>query len=265
MEHFFNIGYFPVKLVNIADLALVAFLAYKVYTFIKGTPVLDILLGFLLLYIIYVVVSFFKMNILATILGQFMDTGVIIIAIIFQQEIRKFLFLVGDKTALKKINLLNYFPWNNSSNKAQEIDITPILESVKTLGKTNVGALIVISKDEDLTFYEQSGDIIDSLVSKRLLLSIFNKNSPMHDGAVILYKNRIRAARCILPITERQNLPPHYGLRHRAAIGITEITNVLVVVVSEETGQISIVHRGKINPNLSAPEIRDAINKYFEN
>jgi diadenylate cyclase len=260
----FNIQYFSVNLITLADFLLAAFLAYQIYKIIKGSPVVDILLGFIFLYIIYLVVDALGMKILTTILGQFVDTGVIIMAILFQQEIRKILFLVGERTSLNKIEVLNYLPWKKTKSKNLDIDLTPILEASKSLAQSNTGALIVISRNDDLGFYEQSGDRIDAVISKRLLVSIFNKQSPMHDGAVLIYRNRIKAARCILPITEKQNLPPHFGLRHRAAIGMSEATSVLVVVISEETGQISIVQRGNVLVNLSPSEIRNEINKYFE-
>jgi DNA integrity scanning protein DisA with diadenylate cyclase activity len=141
--------------------------------------------------------------------------------------------------------------------------VTPIIEAAKTLGGSNTGALIVFSKSSELRFYAESGDLIDAVISKRLLLSIFNKYSPLHDGAVIIYQGKIKAARCILPVTEQENLPAHFGLRHRAAIGMSEITDSLTIVVSEETGQLSAVKNGKIYHNLSTLELRKKINEYL--
>ena len=133
----------------------------------------------------------------------------------------------------------------------------------KTLGGSYTGALIVFSRESGLKFYVDSGDKIDAIISKRLLLAIFNKNSPLHDGAVIVQNGRISAARCILPVSDLDNLPAQFGLRHRAAIGMSETTDTLVLVVSEETGQMSIVRTGKIHHNMSIQEIRNMINDYF--
>ena len=126
-----------------------------------------------------------------------------------------------------------------------------------------MGALIVFSRSAELKFYAESGDIIDAVPSKRLLIAIFNKESPLHDGAVIIYKEKIMAARCILPVTEQQDLPPQLGLRHRAALGMTEVSDTLTLVVSEETGQMSIASNGTIENNLSPQEVRTAINEYL--
>ena len=184
--------------------------------------------------------------------------GVIAVLILFQQEIRRFLLLLGRTTSMNK-GILKNFKWGKST--ANEFDLTPIVESAKSMGKTNTGALIVFQKSDNLSFYSESGDILNSKVTKRMLLSIFFKNSPMHDGAVIIGNNKIIAARCILPVTEKDDIPAHFGLRHRAAIGISEITDAVVLIVSEETGQISIVNNGKVKHNLSGSELREQLSK----
>lgn len=221
-----------------------------------------IFLGFLSLYLIFLVVKAAQMELLSAILGQFMGVGVLAAIILFQQEIRKFLLLIGKTTAFNRDNIFSGLPWRRNPN-ARKIDITPIIEAAKSLGGSNMGALIVFSRSSELKFYAESGDNIDAFISKRLLLSIFNKYSPLHDGAVIIYNNRIKAARCILPVTEQENLPAQFGLRHRAAIGMTEHTDTLVLVVSEETGQMSVVRNGNIYHNLSTQELRKKINEYL--
>jgi uncharacterized protein (TIGR00159 family) len=159
-------------------------------------------------------------------------------------------------------SIFKNLPWKKGQNE-HEFDYTPVIEAAKTLGGTNTGALIVFSRESALKFFVDSGDRIDGRVSKRLLLSIFNKTSPLHDGAVIIHHGKILAARCILPVSDQDNLPAQFGLRHRAAIGMSETTDTLVLVVSEETGQISIVRKGAIHQNLSVPEIRQIIQEYF--
>jgi len=227
----------------------------------RGSVALSIFFGFLTLYLFYLVVRAAQMELLSTILGQFMEVGVIAAIILFQQEIRKFLLLLGKTTTINRDNFFNTF-WRRKEEK-EKLNLTPIIDAAKSLSGSNTGALIVFSKNSPLKFYAKSGDEIDAKVSKRLLLSIFNKYSPLHDGAVIIFEGKIKAARCILPVTEQENLPAELGLRHRAAIGMTEITDSLVLVVSEETGQMSIVVNGEAHRNLSTKELRQRINQYM--
>lgn len=228
----------------------------------KGSIAVKIFLGFLSLYLIFLVVRAAQMELLSSILGQFMGVGVLAMIILFQQEIRKFLLVIGKSTPFTGNKVLkNLFKKNKSRQPG--IDITPIMEACRTLSGSNTGALIVFAGSSELKFYAESGDIIDAEVSKRLLISIFNKNSPLHDGAVIISANRVKAARAILPVTENENLPANFGLRHRAAIGMTENTDSLVVVVSEETGQISVAKNGRIMHNLTLKELRSQINDFL--
>ena len=232
----------------------------------RGSVAIKIFLGFLFLYLIFLVVKAADMELLTIILGQFMGVGVIAVIILFQQEIRKFLLLLGRTTIFDEGNILKNLKniWKERYD-ANYQNISPVIDAIKSMGGSNTGALIVISKDTELKFYADSGDRMDAHVSKRLLLSIFNKYSPLHDGAVIIYNNRIVAARCILPVTEQDNLPAQFGLRHRAAVGMSETTDTLVIIVSEETGQLSVVRNGVIDHNLSAQEIRKKINAYLYN
>jgi diadenylate cyclase len=258
----FQIGFIEISWVDIIDIALVSMLLYHVYKLMKGSVAVKIFLGFLSLYLIYLVVRAAEMELLTMILGQFMGVGVLAAIILFQQEIRKFLLLIGKTTAFNSDNFFNNFPWRKGGSQ-QQINITPIIEAAKSLGGSNTGALIVFSKSSELKFYAESGDVIDAIISKRLLLAIFNKYSPLHDGAAIIHNNKIKAARCILPVTERENLPAQFGLRHRAAIGMSEATDTMVLVVSEETGQMSIVRNGRVFHNLSTQELRRKLNEYI--
>lgn len=204
------------------------------------------------------------MELLSAILGQFMGVGVIAALIIFAPEIRKFLLIVGRTSIFSDDNIFKdiLFFWRKKENSA--FNISPIIDASKILAGSNTGALMVISSSTELKFYAESGDIMDAELSKRLLISIFNKYSPLHDGAVIIYNGRIKAARCILPVTERE-VPAQFGLRHRAAIGMSEATDSLILVVSEETGQISMMKNGKVLHNLSFQEIREILNDYLNN
>ena len=259
----FNIGFLNISWLDIIDIMLVSFLLYQLYKLMKGSVAVRIFLGILALYLIYLIVRAAQMELLSMILGQFMGVGVLAAIILFQPEIRKFLLLIGRTTEFNKDSFfINFFRWKRKEQE-RALNITPIIEACKSLGGTNTGALIVFSRDTQLKFYAQSGDEIDAEVSKRLLLSIFNKHSPLHDGAVIIYKGRIKAARCVLPVSENDNLPAQFGLRHRAAIGMSETTDTLVLIVSEETGQISVAFNGVLEHNLSPREIRQRINDYL--
>lgn len=247
---------------DVLDILLVTILLYQVYQLMKGSIAIKVFLGFLVLYLIYLMVKAVEMELLSNILGQFMGVGVLAAIIIFQQEIRKFLLMLGRTPLFNEGSLLDNLKSIWSSDKQKRYDITPLIEACKTLGGTNTGALIVLSRNSELKFYAESGDRLDALISKRLLMAIFNKFSPLHDGAVIVYGNKIIAARCILPVTER-DVPAQYGLRHRAGIGMSEATDSFIIVVSEETGQISTMRNGETHHNLSTQELRKKINEYL--
>jgi diadenylate cyclase len=257
----FKIGFLSVSWVDVIDIIAVTILLYQVYKLMRGSIAIKVFLGFLSLYLIFLVVNAAQMELLSAILGQFMGVGVIAVIILFQQEIRKFLLMIGRGTAFRRENFLKNLPWRRE--QSEPFNISPIIDAAKTMGATNTGALIVISRDSELKFYADSGDRINGLISKRLLQSIFFKNSPLHDGAAIIYGGKILAARCILPVSDQENLPANFGLRHRAAIGMSEATDTLVLVVSEETGQMSLVRSGKIHHNLSTQELRSMINAYL--
>ncbi|WP_040302903.1 diadenylate cyclase CdaA [Algoriphagus machipongonensis] len=264
MTLLFKIGFLDISIVNMIDIALVAALLYQIYKLLKGSVAIKIFLGFLSIYLIYLLVRALRMELLSAILGQFMGVGVIAAIIIFAPEIRKFLLLIGRSSFLSDDNMWKdlLFFWRKRENSA--FNISPIIDASKTLAGTNTGALMVISRSTELKFYAESGDILDADLSKRLLISIFNKYSPLHDGAVILHNGKIKAARCILPVTERE-VPAQFGLRHRAGIGMSEATDTLILIVSEETGQLSMAKNGKILHNMSFQEIRETINDYLNN
>lgn len=261
MIAFIKIGFLKFTFVDFIDIFLVSLLLYQLYKLLKGSVAVKIFIGLLSIVLLYLIVKAAKMELLSSILGQFTGVGVLAAIILFQQEIRKFLLLVGKTTIFNNDNIF-VWPWNKKA-QMRYFNITPIIEAVKTMGGTNTGALIVFSKNSELKFYAESGDLMDSVLSKRLLISIFNKYSPLHDGAVIIYKNRIKAARCVLPVSENDSLPASMGLRHRAALGMSENTDTLILIVSEETGQFSIARNGKIFSNLSPTDIRYRLNKYL--
>jgi diadenylate cyclase len=259
----FKIGFLEVSWVDIIDIGLVSVLLYQVYKLIRGSIAVNIFLGILALYLIYLIVRAAQMELLATILGQFMGVGVLAMIILFQPEIRKFLLVIGRGTEFRENIFKTLANWRNAYH--EEFDIQQIVEAIKTLKATRTGALIVFSRDVELKFYVETGDALDALVSKRLLLSIFNKNSPLHDGAVIIYKGKIKAARCVLPVSENDHLPAHFGLRHRSAIGMSENTDTLVMTISEETGRLVLARNGNYIRGLKLRQVEQKILEYLQN
>jgi uncharacterized protein (TIGR00159 family) len=256
-----QVGFLDVRLVDIFDIAAVSFLLFQVYKLMRGSVAVRIFLGFLFLYLIYLVVRAIDMELLSSILDQFMGVGVIAVIVLFQQEIRKFLLMLGKTPILNRESIFKGF-WGHDENIEEKVK--QVVEAAKSMGGSNTGALIVYSRDTELKFYAESGDVIHADLSKRLILSIFNKYSPLHDGAVIIHNNKIVAARCVLPVTEKEDLPAQFGMRHRAALGMSEATDSLVVIVSEETGQMSIAQNGTMYHNLSGQEMTEKILEYLK-
>jgi uncharacterized protein (TIGR00159 family) len=201
------------------------------------------------------------MELLATLLGQFMGVGVLAMIILFQPEIRKFLLVIGRGTEFRENLMKTLTNWRNGYH--DDLDVSEVIEAAKNLKATKTGGLIVFTRDTELKFYAETGDSIDSEVSKRLLISIFNKTSPLHDGAIIIYKGRIKAARCVLPVSENDHLPPHFGLRHRAAVGMSENTDTLILAVSEETGRLILARNGNYLKALKMKQVEQKILQYL--
>ena len=261
MSSSFAIGFLRIGWIDVVDVLLVTVLFYQLYKLLTGSVALKIFLGLMSLYLTYLVVKAAGMELLTSILGQFMSVGVIASVVLFQQEIRRFLLNIGKATALERVRM---FSWRRETG-GQRMSITPFVEAAKSLSGKNTGALIAFTLSTELKFYADSGDLIDAAISKRLLMSIFNKTSPLHDGAVIIANGRINAARCILPVSENPDVPASMGLRHRAAIGLTEITDAVVLVVSEETGQVSLVRSGEVFRNLAPADLRARLNEFLFN
>jgi len=218
-------------------------------------------MGFLLLYLVFLIVQATEMGLLSAILSQFMGVGMIALVILFQQEIKKFLLLISRTTDLND-GFANLFSWNKGNTKIiWEID--QLIEALKVLAHTKTGALIVISSDDPLHSFVETGDYIDAKLSKQIIMSIFFKNSPLHDGAVILTGGRVTAARCRLPMSESDKIPAKMGFRHRASIGMSEVSNALVVIVSEETGSISLAFQGEVFYDLTPHQIKERIVAYL--
>ncbi len=250
--------FFGIRVLDILDILLVAFLCYQLYKLIRGTVAINIFFGILSLYVLWWVVDALKMELLSAILGQVLGVGVIAIFIVFQQEIRKFLLMLGSQyfSPNNKFSIRSLFFRRHEKKSRSEVDIDAIVKAARNMSDSKTGALIVVQRKTSLESYEETGDIIDAKTSNRLIENIFFKNTPLHDGALIIVRDHIRAARCVLPSTDNTNLPAHYGMRHRAALGVTENSDAVVVIVSEETGGISFAEAGSMKSNITSMELR---------
>lgn len=249
--------FIQIRIVDIIDVMLVAILLYGLYRILKGTAAISIFVGIVAIFLIWQLVNALQMELLSTILGAFVSVGFIALIIIFQPEIRRFLFTIGAKTRTGEINAFRIF---RRKTQHISIDTDTICQACKSMSDIKQGALIVITRQNTLTDIVMTGVTIEAEISKPLIENIFFKNSPLHDGAMIITDNKIAAARCILPVTNNTDLPGHYGLRHRAAIGVSENNDCIVLVVSEETGTISLVKGGEIT-TLQPLTMKETLNK----
>lgn len=252
---------FHITLLDLIDIFLVAGILFQLYKLIRGTAALSIFIGIFLIYIFWLVVKALNMELIGALLGQVIGVGVIALIIVFQQEVRRFLLVIGNRYMKRR-----RFSFGKIFSSVEEETGSPkeaeeIVRAVESMASGKTGALIVLGRKTSLDIYSEGGEKIDALISAELLQTIFFKNSPLHDGAVLIEDGRIFAARCPLPITDRVSLPARYGMRHRAAIGISEHTDALVVVVSEETGAITVTEGGEIKEHLSPNELRQILLK----
>lgn len=248
----------------ILDILLLAIIIYQLYNLIRGTIAANIFVGLAFIYVLYFIVPESKMPLLAGILKRFADVGIIAVIVVFQQEIRRFLLLVGKNASLQRNKTWwRYFFGKVDAEKNNYARIKPIIDACRSMKQTRTGALIVFAKYYDEQFYQNSCEVLDARISKRVLESIFQKNSPLHDGAVVISENKIKSASCILPVTEKSDLPAQFGLRHRAGIGVTEANDATAIIVSEETGEISYAKQGRIKMDISFTELEKLLNKDF--
>ena len=243
------------RVFDIIDIFLVALLFFWFYRILKGTSAISIFLGIVAIFLIWQIVKALQMELLSSILGAFVNVGFIALIIIFQPEIRRFLFTIG--TQAQEGKLTQRFKFLRITENAGP-DVDAISKACQNMSDIKQGALILIARKNNLDDIASTGVVVNADISNPLIENIFFKNSPLHDGAMIIRNNRITAARCILPVTQKTNIPGHYGLRHRAAIGVTEVNDCIALVVSEETGNISMVTGGEIR-TIKSSELKDVI------
>jgi uncharacterized protein (TIGR00159 family) len=248
--------FFSIRILDILDILLVATFFYQIYKLMRGTVAINIFIGIFGIYMLWFIVQALNMELLSSILEKLLGVGVIALFIVFQQEIRKFLLYLGSQYTSHQKSPLRLFFSRRQDDSLTKVNIDAIVKAVRNMSDNKTGALIVIQRGTSLATYEEAGDILNASTNNRLLETIFFKNTPLHDGAVIIVRDKIHAARCVLPSTDRADLPAHYGMRHRAAIGISETSDALVVVVSEETGSISCVEDGHIRSHITPGELQ---------
>ena len=246
--------------IDIVDILAVAMLFYLLYRLIKGTAAFNIFVGLMLVYVLWKVVVLLDMKLLSELLGQFVSVGILALIIVFQPEIRQFLLFLGTRTPLKKANVLL---WREKTKSETIPQINTIVKACSRMASSLTGALIVIVKENQLDEIVQTGEIINAKTSRELIETIFFKNTPLHDGALIINGKTMVAAKCILPVSQNGNVPKDVGLRHRAAIGVTEQTDAIAVIVSEQTGYISYCMEGTVTRNVTPMELKAFLKKQF--
>ena len=240
-------GFLNFSFVDALDILMVAVLIYLVFRWIRGSAAMNIFIAIILLFVLRVIVAALNMKLMSAFLGTFIDVGVLALIVIFQPEVRHFLMKFGSRyrNASKGREFLNKLVGIQEKKMGNET-VNEIAEACRTMSDNKTGALIVLPRKDSIDYIIETGDEVDAKVGRRLIMNIFFKNSPLHDGAMIISGDRIVAARCTLPITSRTDIPANYGMRHKAAIGMSEETDSDVIVVSEQTGKISFVRAGKL-------------------
>ena len=252
---FIKLGFF-----DILDILIVAFIFYQIYRLVKGTVAINIFAGIFTFYVAWLLVRALNMELITSIMGQFFGMGMIALLIVFQQEVRRFLLLVGSKYNLQNIfNLEKLF----AKPVIKEDVSDAIVEACVNFSASKTGALIVFQQNTELYNYAQTGVMMKAKVTDELIENIFFKNTPLHDGAVIINENKILAARCILPVSDRRDIPGSMGLRHRAALGLSGVSDAYVVVVSEETGNITFFKDGIFKVKVSPEELKKFLSNDF--
>ena len=248
------------RVIDYIDVLLVGLLIYQMFKIIRGTAAMSIFLGIVFIYFIYLLTRELQMNLLSSLLGSVMSVGVLALFIVFQQEIRRFLLHLGSRytqTTRESKWLRAIFGKKSKGMSLHCMD--ELIQACRKMSETKTGALIVLARSSSLESIAETGDMVDAFVSRRLIENIFFKNAPLHDGAMLIASERVTAARCTLPISDNLTIPANYGMRHRAAVGISEQTDSLVIVVSEETGSISVIQGGAIQTINSLTELRLAL------
>lgn len=240
---------------DIIDILLVAALLFYLYRLMRRSGTVSLFYGVLAFIVLWLLASeIFAMRLTGTILDKFMSIGLIVLVILFQDQIKRFLIDIGTGSKWKSLRNFLLHSKKDENTETNET-VKSIVTACKSMSRTKTGALIVLQRKVSLRDYEMTGEILNAPVNSRLIESIFFKNSPLHDGAMIIFEDKIVAAGCILPVSHDMNLPKELGLRHRSALGMSQATDAICIVVSEETGNISVAEGGEFQLKLSGPEL----------
>lgn len=250
-------SFIDIGLLDIVDILLVALLLLQIYLLIRKTVAIHIFLGIFIVYFLWFIVRALNLELLSSFLGQFFEFGVLALIVVFQPEIRKFFLILGTKYNLSEQLPKHFFRYERKINITEE-NAETISRACAHMSASKTGALIVIAHEADLSEYISSGVAIDGQISSSMLETIFYKTTPLHDGAVIIVNNKIKAARCILPVTS-EKIKSSIGLRHRSALGTSEQSDAHVVTVSEENGYISYTQNGKMERNISRARLKELL------
>ena len=255
-------GFLELSIEDILDIVLLGLIIFFLFRWIKGSSAMSIFVAIVSLYMIRLLVGAFNMRLMTAIMDMILDVGVLALIVIFQPEIRKFLIGLGNRYMHSKRGraIMNRILGRKGGNIVDSEAVNDLTEACRRMSEDKTGALIVIAHDVPLDDITSTGDKINANIHRRLIMNLFFKNSPLHDGALIISGGNIVAARCTLPITEKTKIPANYGMRHKAAIGITEYTDADAIVVSEETGRISFVKGGLVTPIQNINELKLLLN-----
>ena len=254
--------FFEFGIKDIVDILLVALVLYYIYRLMRESRSLNVFIGIMVFIVVWLFVSqVLQMRLLGSILDKLVSVGVIALIVLFQDDIRKFLYNLGAHQRMKRFTSLFSSRGKDKESKEVKETIMPIVMASMNMSKSKVGALIVIERSVPLDDIVLTGDLIDATINQRLIENVFFKNSPLHDGAMVISKKRIKAAGCILPVSHDLDIPKELGLRHRAAMGISQESDAVAVVVSEETGGISVAVKGNFRLRLSAEELESILTK----
>lgn len=247
------------NITDLLDIILVAVLLYYVYKLVRGSAAINIFIGIVIVWGFWKLTELLGMEMISSLVGAFMQVGLIALIIVFQQEIRKFLLMIGSTNFSNRKRFLKHFKFLREEGISTTTNVDAVVAACRKMGSTQTGALIVLERNTPLDFIKSSGDKMHAEVNKPILESVFYKNSPLHDGAAVIQDNFIVATRVILPVSNKRNIPLRFGLRHRAAVGITEKTDALALVVSEETGNISYIKNGEFTDYSNLDELTEII------
>ena len=260
----FQIGFLPIRIWDAIDVFIVGYLLYQIYKLLKGSLAFNIFIGVVAVLALWQIVKMLNMELTATVFEQFASVGIIMLIIVFQPEIRRFLLLLGNSTLAQRYNFFDrWIATKVDDTSEHQLHTQAIKAAILRMSKDKTGALIVLSNNLHLETLAGTGVIMNANISQPLIESIFNKKSPLHDGAIIISGGKIYAASCVLPISSNTKLPKSAGLRHRAAVGATENTNIAVFIVSEENGRIAFSHKGKLQRNLSETQLTELLLEHY--